>query len=87
MGQFHAGLGLLVAGTKVPVVPCWIEGAFSAWPPDAKFPRARKLIVRIGVPMVFAATANDTRGWTEIAAVCEAATRMLGGVDPAHRDT
>jgi 1-acyl-sn-glycerol-3-phosphate acyltransferase len=79
MGPFHGGLGLLVAGTEVPVVPCWIEGAFSAWPPDASFPRARKLIVRIGTPMAFSATANDPHGWTEIAAACEIATRKLGG--------
>ena len=31
--HFKAGLGMIVAGTPVPVVPCSIAGASRAWPP------------------------------------------------------
>jgi 1-acyl-sn-glycerol-3-phosphate acyltransferase len=48
MGPFQAGLATVVAGTGVPVVPCWIEGAHAAWPPQKKWPRLGKVRVRIG---------------------------------------
>jgi 1-acyl-sn-glycerol-3-phosphate acyltransferase len=51
MGEFQPGLGMLLAGTGVPVVPCFIEGAFHAWPATQKWPRPGKLRVRIGAPV------------------------------------
>src|SRR6185369_11630490 len=32
MAGFKAGMGMIVAGTEAPVVPCYIEGAFAALP-------------------------------------------------------
>ena len=31
---FKVGLGMLIAGTAVPVIPCHIDGAFQAFPPE-----------------------------------------------------
>jgi 1-acyl-sn-glycerol-3-phosphate acyltransferase len=77
IAPFRAGLGRLVAGTPVPVVPCHIEGAYAAWPASAPLPRRRPIAVAIGKPMTFAAVADDKDGWRRIAAAAEAAVRSL----------
>lgn len=77
MAIFKRGIGSLVASTLVPVVPCYLEGAFAAFPSHYKFPRPRKLRLTIGEPLRFPATPNDREGWTEIAAKIEAAVRAL----------
>lgn len=48
MGRFRSGIGRLVAGTDVPVVPCYLEGGLAAFPKGARFPRPRRLRLRIG---------------------------------------
>lgn len=75
---FKAGLGMLVAGTGVPVVPCHLEGAFTAWPRHARLPRPGRIVVRVGTPLVFAAEPNTRPGWERIANVTAEAVRQLG---------
>jgi 1-acyl-sn-glycerol-3-phosphate acyltransferase len=75
---FKPGLGMLVAGTPAPVVPCCIRGAFEALPPGARLPRPRKVAVRIGKPLSFAEAPDDREGWRRIAAEAEEAVRALG---------
>ena len=77
MQRFKAGLGMLVAGTSVPVVPCHLRGAFRAWPRTKKFPRPRKMAVRVGAPLTFENIAGDRSGWAEVARVCEQAVVTL----------
>lgn len=77
MGRFRQGIGALVAGTSVPVVPCWIEGAFKAWPPDRRCPNAGRITVIIGQPLLFSQLANDHQGWSEVAAQLESAVCAL----------
>jgi 1-acyl-sn-glycerol-3-phosphate acyltransferase len=79
---FKPGVGHLVAGTPVPVVPCHIEGAFRAFPPGSKLPRPQRLRVRIGEPIVFEGTANERAGWAGVAAQLRAAVADLGGWPP-----
>lgn len=77
MAGFQPGIGALVAGTAVPVVPCYLDGAFAAWPPTRKYPRPGKLRLAIGTP-VHADDLPATRaGWEETARRCEAAVRAL----------
>jgi len=78
---FKAGLGMLVAGTDVPVVPCHLQGAFAAWPRTGKWPRPRRVTVRVGEPLRFDDVANDRAGWMQVAAQTERAVRAL---DPAE---
>lgn len=82
MAAFKPGLGCLVAGTQVPVVPCHIDGAFAAFPPHAKTPRAQRIAVRIGAPLSFAQTANERAGWHTIAAQAEHSVRTLASRTP-----
>ena len=54
IGPFKPGIGFLVAGTAIPVVPCHLAGAYRAWPKGKWFPRPRKLRLTIGEPVQFA---------------------------------
>jgi 1-acyl-sn-glycerol-3-phosphate acyltransferase len=54
VGPFRRGVGDLVAGTDVPVVPCYLEGAGAAWPKGAWFPRPRRVRLVIGTPRTYA---------------------------------
>ena len=77
MTRFRRGVGMLVSGTPVPVVPCYLKGAFESFPPQNRWPRSGKLILRIGEPMTFPTIADDTEGWTEVAGKLEGRVRAL----------
>ncbi len=77
MEKFKPGLGRLVAGTHVPIVPCYLRGPFEALPPSRKIPRWKKISVAIGKPLSFATTTNDRAGWESIADTAENAVRSL----------
>lgn len=81
MAPFKPGLGMLVAGTEVPVIPCHIAGAHAALPPHRLIPRFRPIVVRVGPALRFADTANDRDGWLEIARRTEEAVKRLSGQD------
>lgn len=50
INDFKSGVGALVAGKDVTVVPCFIDGSFRAWPKGKRFPRPRKLRLLVGEP-------------------------------------
>jgi 1-acyl-sn-glycerol-3-phosphate acyltransferase len=52
--DFRPGVGLLLAGSDIPVVPCKLDGAFAAWPTGAWLPRPRSVQLTIGTPHVYA---------------------------------
>ena len=53
IGRFKPGIGFLIAGTQIPIVPCHIRGAYAAWPKGKAVPRPRKVEVTIGAPVRF----------------------------------
>jgi 1-acyl-sn-glycerol-3-phosphate acyltransferase len=77
MGPFKHGVGMLVAGTSVPVVPCHLQGTFEAMPPGKAWPRPRRVRLRIGQPLTFAQAAQDRTGWQSIAEQLKAAVTHL----------
>ncbi len=77
MKPFKHGLGMLVAETNVPVVPCGLVGAFEALPPHRKLPRPVTIKLVIGEALEFASTVNDRAGWSQIAASVESCVRAL----------
>lgn len=81
MSGFKPGLGRLIAGTAIPVVPCHIAGAFEALPAHRKLPRPRPVRITIGKPLVFADIGDNKAGWLQVAETTEAAVRLLA--DPA----
>src|ERR1700756_1820818 len=77
MVPFKHGLGMLVAETNVPVVPCYLAGTFAALPPNRRLPRPVTIKLVIGDVLQFASTANDRTGWSQIAQSVESAVRNL----------
>jgi 1-acyl-sn-glycerol-3-phosphate acyltransferase len=77
MGEFKAGLGLLVAGTPHPVVPCRLEGTFAAWPKGRWFPRPRRVRLTIGEPRTYAEHARGKDAALFIASDLRAAISSL----------
>lgn len=77
MKPFKAGIGMIVAGTSVPVVPCYLEGCLAAMPPDRVVPRPRKITMRIGPALEFSTVTDDRAGWQEIATRLHAAVTEL----------
>ena len=76
--RFKAGLGMITAATPVPVVPCWIDGAFQACPPESRWPRPRKVRLKIGPPLLFESTPDTRDGWEQVSRDAEEAVRRLG---------
>ncbi len=66
LGRFRSGVGRLVAGTDVPVLPCHLAGGFRAWPKGKLFPRPHKLHLRIGVPRRFESLEKNSQSVIEI---------------------
>lgn len=73
IAPFKPGIGYLTAGTSVPVVPCYLDGAFRAWPKGAWLPRPYRLTLRIGEPLTFADESNPKA----VAATLEGKVRGL----------
>lgn len=48
VGMFRRGVGLLLAGTRYPVAPCYLAGTFRAWPKGALVPRPARVRLVIG---------------------------------------
>jgi 1-acyl-sn-glycerol-3-phosphate acyltransferase len=77
MGTFKAGIGMLVAGTTVPVVPCHLQGTFAALPPHRVVPRPTRISLQFGAPLEFAATTDDRSGWRRVANTVETSVRQI----------
>lgn len=77
MASFKAGLGMLLARTSVPVVPCYLEGCFEALRPETKWPRRWPIRLHISEPLHFADVEDNREGWVHIAKTTEAAVKRL----------
>lgn len=77
MGRFRSGIGALVAGTDVPVVPCYLEGAYAAWPPTRRFPRPTAIRLFIGKPRTFLSAADGADECKKIAGCIEEAVNGI----------
>lgn len=75
---FKPGVGMLVAGTPVPVVPCHLSGTFEACPAGMRFPRPKRIIIRVGESVRFADVSNDKAGWSHVVRVVEERVKKLG---------
>lgn len=77
MGAFKPGLGRIIAGTGVAVVPCYLDGAFRALPPGGRWPKPVRLTLHVGEPIVFTDAPDERRGWMEITERLQAAVTAL----------
>jgi 1-acyl-sn-glycerol-3-phosphate acyltransferase len=74
---FKPGVGMMVAGTAVPVVPCYLAGTFEVFPAHRVLPRLLPITLRIGKPLTFAETPNSATGWRQVAGELEMAIKCL----------
>ena len=79
MLPFRSGIGRLVAKTNVPVVPCYLEGCFHAWPPERHFSKPLSIRISIGPPITFEDCPDDRAGWDTVAKRLKAGVMELAG--------
>jgi 1-acyl-sn-glycerol-3-phosphate acyltransferase len=70
---FKPGIGMLVAGSSIPVIPCTLRGCFESWPSNASGPRPGAIHLTIHPARTFADVPNHREGWERIAAELQAA--------------
>jgi 1-acyl-sn-glycerol-3-phosphate acyltransferase len=75
--EFKPGIGSLVVGSDVPVLPCYLDGAFQAWPKGKRIPRPRKVRLIIGTPRDYAAMRPEKSASAAIANELRAAVQQL----------
>ncbi len=63
---FKPGIGMMVAGSDVPVVPCRLIGAFEAWKPQTLFPRPHKIRIEVRRAQVFGTVPDTREGWNAV---------------------
>ena len=51
LGELKAGIALLAAKAKVPILPAAIVGTYEAWPRNRPFPRSHPIRVQYGRPI------------------------------------
>lgn len=66
--KWKAGIGMMVAGTQIPVIPCRIDGAFDALRPERALPQPVKIRVEVMPAMRFGEEPNTREGWDRISA-------------------
>ena len=78
MGRFRSGIGRLVVGTELPVVPCYLDGGSEAWPKGKTLPRPWKLKLSIGQPQRFGHLEKSTESVQEICETLQESVASLG---------
>ena len=78
VGLFRRGVGLLLAGTPYPVVPCYIDGTFNAWPKGALIPRPSRVRLAIGEARTYEQIEQSDAGALHICANLRGAVLALG---------
>ena len=78
MGRFRSGIGRLVAGTGLPVVPCHLSGGMAAWPKGKTLPRPRKLRLKIDAPLNYRDSGSSPEDVVRVCADLETRVRQLG---------
>jgi 1-acyl-sn-glycerol-3-phosphate acyltransferase len=83
LGRFRSGVARLVAGTRTPVVPCHLSGAFEAWPKGQALPRPFPLRLRIGEPRTFSdVSVLDRQAVADVSARLRDEVAALGQYTP-----
>jgi 1-acyl-sn-glycerol-3-phosphate acyltransferase len=67
----------MLVPASIPAVPCYLEGAFAAWPKGRWLPRPWRLHLRIGAPRTFAEIPADHAGYLHLTQDLRAAVQAL----------
>ena len=82
--QFKSGIGALVAGRDVTVIPCYLDGTFRAWPKGQRLPRPKKVRLIVGAPCDYGSSSTDKHDFYKIAAELNQAVKRLGSENGAY---
>jgi 1-acyl-sn-glycerol-3-phosphate acyltransferase len=74
------GVALLALRSGVPILPAAIDGAFEAYPPDAKFPKPRRIKLRLGKPLIFNVVKKGRIDKKTLEAVTEKVMKSIEGL-------
>jgi 1-acyl-sn-glycerol-3-phosphate acyltransferase len=77
-GEFKSGIGALVAGRDVAVLPCFLQGAFRAWPKGRQLPSPKKVRLIVGAPRNYSSRKANKIDICAIAAELHRAVKELG---------
>ena len=75
---FKSGIGALLAGRDVSVLPCYVQGAFRAWPKGRRLPRPGKVRLIVGTARNYAASGVEKSEISAIARELQRAVQELG---------
>jgi 1-acyl-sn-glycerol-3-phosphate acyltransferase len=76
LGAFRPGVGLLLGGTRIPAMPCYLNGCFAALPKGRCWPHPHRLRLEIGAPRIYPET--------EPHAVAEDLRRAVAEMEAKH---
>lgn len=82
MGRFRPGIGRLLVGTDLPVLPCRLEGGMRAWPKGKAIPRPFSLHLKIGAPRVYGHLEKSSASLRQICRELEECVSKLGTAEP-----
>jgi 1-acyl-sn-glycerol-3-phosphate acyltransferase len=84
VAEFKPGVGLLLAGCDVPVLPCYISGAHAAFPKGAWLPRPKAVALTVGPPLRFGDRPGGKESAVRIARDLRDAVLALAPRSPSH---
>ena len=76
--EFKSGIGALVAGRDITVLPCYLDGAFHAWPKGRRLPRPARVRLIVGEPRNYSSRSADKIDISTIASELQRAVTELG---------
>jgi 1-acyl-sn-glycerol-3-phosphate acyltransferase len=76
--EFKSGIGALVAGRDVTVLPCYLQGAFRAWPKGRHLPHPKKVRLIVGAPRNYSSRTANKIDVCTITAELHRAVKELG---------
>ena len=82
--EFKCGIGALVAGRDVAVVPCFIDGSFRAWPKGRRLPRPKRVRLIVGTPRNYRSRNTDKIDISAIATELREAVNKLHQTNESH---
>ncbi|MEX0760560.1 MAG: 1-acyl-sn-glycerol-3-phosphate acyltransferase, partial [Tistlia sp.] len=80
--RFLPGVGEIVQGLDLPIVPVYLDGTFEAWPRDRARPRLAKVTAHIGRPVRAAELAGRGEGQDVAERIADALRREVAALAP-----
>jgi len=84
--SFRSGIGHLLEAQRVPVVPAWISGTYTAWPRHTRWPGRGQITVRFGKPQSARTLEERGTGSHTPQKIVDALYHEISQLSEEHRD-